>query len=56
VDYTYYKVPAPWVQVKILRLVQMYPPPGMLFHSAAGSVRPDGCSPGHGRLCLSGQD
>lgn len=28
-DYVYYKVPAPWVQVKILRLVQMYPPPGM---------------------------
>ena len=28
-DYVYYKVPAPWVQVKILRLVQMYPPPSM---------------------------
>lgn len=26
-DYVYYKVAAPWVQVKILRLVQMYPPP-----------------------------
>eukprot|EP01134_Creolimax_fragrantissima_P005993 CFRG5993T1 len=25
--YVYYKVPAPWIQVKILRLVQTYPPP-----------------------------
>eukprot|EP00124_Ichthyophonus_hoferi_P002493 Ihof_evm1s172 gene=Ihof_evmTU1s172 len=26
-EYYYYKVPAPWVQVKTLRLVQMYSPP-----------------------------
>ncbi|KXS16070.1 putative AP-2 adaptor complex subunit alpha [Gonapodya prolifera JEL478] len=26
-DYVYYKVPAPWLQVKILRLLQYYPPP-----------------------------
>lgn len=26
VDYLYYKVPCPWVQVKLLRLLQYYPP------------------------------
>lgn len=26
-DYVYYKVPIPWLQVKILRLLQYYPPP-----------------------------
>ncbi|KAJ3338982.1 hypothetical protein HDU93_008805 [Gonapodya sp. JEL0774] len=26
-DYVYYKVPAPWLQVKILRLLQYYPAP-----------------------------
>jgi len=26
-DYTYYFVPAPWLSVKLLRLVQHYPPP-----------------------------
>ncbi|KAK3102872.1 hypothetical protein FSP39_014560 [Pinctada imbricata] len=26
-DYTYYFVPAPWVSVKLLRLLQNYPPP-----------------------------
>ncbi|GAA5873421.1 hypothetical protein JCM16303_001119 [Sporobolomyces ruberrimus] len=25
-DYVYYKVPAPWLQVKLLRLLQYYPP------------------------------
>ena len=28
-DYTYYFVPAPWLSVKLLRLLQNYPPPGM---------------------------
>lgn len=28
VDYIYYKVPTPWLQVKCLRLLQYYPPPG----------------------------
>lgn len=28
-DYTYYFVPAPWLSVKLLRLLQCYPPPGM---------------------------
>ncbi|KAG1465925.1 hypothetical protein G6F46_002595 [Rhizopus delemar] len=27
VDYVYYKVPIPWLQVKCLRLLQYYPPP-----------------------------
>jgi AP-2 complex subunit alpha len=27
-DYIYYKVPTPWLQVKCLRLLQYYPPPG----------------------------
>lgn len=27
-DYFYYKVPCPWIQVKLLRLLQYYPPPG----------------------------
>lgn len=29
-DYTYYFVPAPWLSVKLLRLLQCYPPPGMV--------------------------
>lgn len=27
-DYTYYFVPAPWLCVKLLKLLQLYPPPG----------------------------
>lgn len=27
-DYIYYKVPCPWIQVKLLRLLQYYPPSG----------------------------
>lgn len=27
-DYVYYKVPIPWLQVKLLRLLQYYPPSG----------------------------
>ena len=32
--YAYYKVPSPWLQVKLLRLLQYYPPSGMsvVFH------------------------
>lgn len=26
--YVYYKVPNPWLQIKLLRLLQYYPPPG----------------------------
>lgn len=29
-DYLYYKVPCPWIQVKLLRLMQYYPPSGPL--------------------------
>jgi len=31
-DYIYYKVPCPWIQVKLLRLLQYYPPSGMHNH------------------------
>lgn len=27
-QYAYYKVPSPWLQVKLLRLLQYYPPSG----------------------------
>lgn len=27
-DYLYYKVPCPWIQVKLLRLLQYFPPAG----------------------------
>jgi len=27
--YFYYKVPCPWIQVKLLKLLQYYPPPGI---------------------------
>mgnify|MGYP006900021902 FL=1 len=27
-DYLYYQVPCPWIQVKLLRLLQYYPPSG----------------------------
>jgi AP-2 complex subunit alpha len=30
-DYLYYKVPCPWMQVKLLRLLQYYPPSGKVF-------------------------
>lgn len=35
-DYTYYFVPAPWLSVKLLRLLQCYPPPGNR-HAATAS-------------------
>lgn len=28
-DYLYYKVPCPWLQTKLLRLLQYFPPSGM---------------------------
>lgn len=31
-DYTYYFVPAPWLSVKLLRLLQNYNPPGNIFY------------------------
>lgn len=34
-DYLYYKVPCPWIQVKLLRLLQYFPPSGKLFTSKA---------------------
>jgi hypothetical protein len=33
-DYTYYFVPAPWLSVKLLRLLQNYPPPGIFKDSS----------------------
>lgn len=32
-DYLYYKVPCPWVQVKLIRLLQYYPPSGMTLET-----------------------
>lgn len=32
-DYTYYFVPAPWLSVKLLRLLQNYTPPGISLHA-----------------------
>ncbi len=32
-DYLYYKVPCPWIQVKLLRLMQYYPPSGLCLAS-----------------------
>ena len=29
-DYLYYKVPCPWLQVKLIRLLQYFPPSGVL--------------------------
>lgn len=45
-DYTYYFVPAPWLSVKLLRLLQCYPPPGkviattLLSHFAYAGEKP----------------
>lgn len=36
-DYTYYFVPAPWLSVKLLRLLQCYPPPGTTDSIGLGS-------------------
>lgn len=36
-DYTYYFVPAPWLSVKLLRLLQCYPPPGTAEPTRLGS-------------------
>lgn len=30
-DYLYYKVPCPWLQVKLLRLLQYFPPSGTMI-------------------------
>lgn len=30
-DYLYYKVPCPWLQIKLLRLLQYFPPSGRSF-------------------------
>lgn len=30
-DYLYYKVPCPWLQVKLLRLLQYFPPSGTYY-------------------------
>jgi AP-2 complex subunit alpha len=32
-DYYYYKVPCPWLQVKLIKLLQYYPPSGMFGFS-----------------------
>ena len=32
-DYLYYKVPCPWIQVKLLRLMQYFPPSGSFLEA-----------------------
>lgn len=51
-DYLYYKVPCPWIQVKLLRLLQYFPPSGELLGFESGVRRAD-CSRRHTR---SGHD
>lgn len=36
-SYYYYKVPCPWIQVKLLKLLQYYPPPGS-YHGRARTL------------------
>lgn len=40
-DYTYYFVAAPWLSVKLLRLLQCYPPPGIAQYISVSGVRLD---------------
>lgn len=35
-DYLYYKVPCPWIQVKLLRLLQYFPPSGLSSKECLG--------------------
>lgn len=42
-DYTYYFVPAPWLSVKLLRLLQCYPPPGTTAEPTRARVCQDLC-------------
>lgn len=39
VDYLYYKVPCPWVQVKFLRLLQYFPPSGTQTETTRSHAR-----------------
>jgi AP-2 complex subunit alpha len=39
-DYLYYKVPCPWIQVKLLRLLQYFPPSGKSPSSAFSPAIP----------------
>ena len=48
-DYLYYKVPCPWIQVKLLRLLQYFPPSGMLSFGE----RPRVSANGHQRIHMS---
>lgn len=38
-DYLYYKVPCPWLQIKLLRLLQYFPPSGK-FNTDLGPCIP----------------
>ena len=37
-DYLYYKVPCPWIQVKLLRLMQYFPPSGIYSSHIFGAT------------------
>jgi len=39
-DYLYYKVPCPWIQVKLLRLLQYFPPSGTSSHHVFAPYTP----------------
>jgi hypothetical protein len=58
-DYLYYRVPCPWIQVKLLRLLQYYPPSGKTRRFAISVQlltfynRGQSCSPDHPRVSIS---
>ena len=46
-DYTYYFVPAPWLCVKLLKLLQLYPSPGESFVVLTYLLTVDECDMGN---------
>lgn len=57
-DYLYYKVPCPWIQVKLMRLLQYFPPsgassPGLFPGFLPGSMGNIGLSNGTQRIAMS---
>lgn len=46
-DYLYYKVPCPWLQIKLLRLLQYFPPAGKCGSAITQGVVTDTMSRGY---------